>query len=287
MNRRLLLRWSLLSSCIVLLLPTLLLADGTVGIDFSWLKEVPPTLFTLTIAYLVLRIINDRQGKITVATPEGQPDKRITREEYLGKAIADMTVFMRDSKAADKLVVEQAHELTKSVNENQVRVAEMVQLALKQFQDELVTGRGNQITAIWEVRDEFHEGVQKMEASSTELRGQWTKVASGIGDLQAGKADMKSALDELLKETKALSAALRPVLDRLSRIEESVTDTGQVARDVKTNIEEINQLMAVFNERLNALSAAAVSPEPSPVPPATAHSPVSPEKEVPNGSTNP
>lgn len=238
----------------VLILPTYTvlaysMAENTPVPDLSWLAQLSEGLAVLVvlsvILFLVLRYLNDNKK---VADPK-DPTKTTTVSELMAASVINFS----------QVLIEHNHQ------------SELINQTLQAFKDELVQGRGNQLSAIIAVSDLMTDKLQKMEGSRAVLTESLERVNGGIGYLQTGQTKMQQDLGALLEETKKLSKAIVDILTRLENVDTVVKTVDTVVRKVDQTIgdvsastltikEEVVELKKLFHsvdERLNRISVAA------------------------------
>ncbi len=249
-------RWIILGMAIgVLLLPTYyVLAEPVIAQtvsmpDMSWLAQLSEGLAVLVILavilFLVLRYLNDSKK---IADPK-DPSKTTTIPELMAVSVINF----------GQVLMEHNHQ------------SELINQTLAAFKDELVQGRGNQMSAIIAVSDLLTDKLQKMEGSRTILTENLERVNGGIGHLQMGQTKMQQDLGGLLEETKKLSKAIVDILNRLEnvdavvktvdvvvkKVDQTVGDVSASTLTIKDEIRELKTLFHSVDERLNRISIAA------------------------------
>ena len=261
----------------LLLLPTYIVlayppSAQQVTVDSSWIKDLPPlivlsVLMFLTL-YFVLKFITDRQNRIPVKTAEGLPDKSISMNEMIGITFSKLLEFMEDSAKQNRDIIQssatqnqtilaaftdQIREILKDVNAH----TETNSREISSLKDELIQGRGNQMTAILEVSDRFRDAMHQMQSTAGTRNEQMERLNGGIGYLQIGQTKMQKDLESLLSETKKIMELVSNVVTRIEGI-------GQEEKSVKDELLALHGDVKSISTRLDEILAAGlplVSPD--------------------------
>lgn len=250
----------------LLLLPTYIVLAyppkaQQVTVDSSWIKDLPPlivlsVLMFLTL-YFVLKFITDRQNRIPVKTAEGQPDKSMSMNEMIGITFTKLLEFMEDSAKQNREIIQssatqnqtilaaftdQVREILRDVNTH----TETNTREISSLKDELIQGRGNQMTAILEVSDRLRDSVHQMQAQVGQRNEQLERVNGGIGYLQIGQTKMQKDLESLLDETKKIMQLMSDVVTRIESI-------GQEEKSVKDELLSLHGDVKSISTRLDKI----------------------------------
>lgn len=289
-------RWWILGTAIgCLLLPTYIvfaqpgLAQSNPP-DFSWAKDLPPLLFLTVCAvviiallvYLFTRVFPKQEPKITVATPEGQPDKKISTNEFIGIMFQQFIDVVRDSSEQNRQTTLQFGDLVKQIMTDVNAHQNMVREALSSQKDEIIQGRGNQMSALIEISDNFTNAMRQMQGSLATRSEQMERVNGGIGYLQLGQTKMQENLNTLLSETRKLTESIAAILTRIERIDATMSTVNDAELAVKDELKELTTLVHSLDDRLNKISIVAGSVPPAITPLILPELPAVTEKEKPD-----
>lgn len=255
-----------------LLLPTYVVLAGPIAMqtapvntDFSWTKDLPPLLFLVLSAvviiallvYLFTRLFPRQEPKITVQTPDGQPNKEISTNEFMGMMFQQFIDVVKNTGAQNRETTLQFADLVKQIMADVNQHQNMVRDALASQKDEIIQGRGNQMTAIVEISDNFTLAMKQMQTALSARSEQMERVNGGIGYLQLGQTKMQENLNSLLAETRKITESVAAVLARIEQIDATLINVNDSELAAKNELRELTALVHSLGDRLNNISIAA------------------------------
>lgn len=225
-------RWGILGAAIgMLLLPTYVVLAApqmqTITFpDLSWLTQLSEALAVLVvlavILLLVLRYLNDNKR----VTDPKDPTKTVSTSELLAFTVTNFSQILIEHNQQSQLVVQ----------------------TLQGMKDELIQGRGNQMTAIIDVHDTVNDKLNGMAGALATRNEQMERVSGGLTNLQDGQTKMQQDLGALLDETRNLSKAIINILTRLENVDSTVQTVDTTVQSVNTVIQKVDQALDHVND---------------------------------------